>query len=117
MTSSKMTNVLLAMIAACLVVIALRPAVVRPVAAQLLAPAESDVQRLTSITATSKELQLQVDAIKTVASSIDSLAKNTGEIARALDGMTRAVSDLGLRIAESRAGAAVMPSSVAPSPR
>mgnify|MGYP001117270009 CR=1 FL=1 len=117
MTSSKMTNVLLAMIAACLIVIALRPAVVRPVAAQALGPSESDVQRLTSITATSKELQLQVDAIKAVASSIDSLAKNTGEIAKALDGMTRAIGDLGLRMAESRAGAPVAPLPVAPSPK
>ncbi|MBM3334249.1 hypothetical protein FJY63_06270 [Candidatus Sumerlaeota bacterium] len=117
MTSSKVTNILLAVIAACLVVIALRPAVVRPVAAQVLGSAGNDVQRLSSITATSKELQQQVDAIKAVATSIDSLARNTGEIAKSLDGMTAAVRELGLRLAESRAGAVVAPSSVAPSPR
>jgi len=103
--SSRLTNILLAIIAICLLAIAFRPAsVVPPAAAQ--AVAETDADRFASITATNKAAVAQAEATKAIATAIDGLAKSTDKIAMALDNLARSVIDMGGRMAESQAGAA-----------
>lgn len=83
--SSKVTNILLAIIAVCLVVIALKPAGLIPeAAAQRDRDASRD--RFSSITATTdKAAAEQVAAVESVARAIENLAKATGDIAKAIE--------------------------------
>jgi len=112
--SSKVTNVLLAIIAACLLIIAFRPmSVVPPAAAQALpGAAETDTDRFTAITAPSKSAQMQADATRMVAASIDGLAKSTEKIAQAVDNLSRAVTDMAAKSAEGAAAAGPAPGGV-----
>jgi methyl-accepting chemotaxis protein len=103
--SSKVTNVLLAIIAICLIAIALKPSGIFPVAPVQAAVGSSlsDLDRLTEITATAKTGQQQVDAVRAVATAIDGLAKSTDGIAKSLDNISRAVTEMGARAAEAQA--------------
>jgi hypothetical protein len=109
MQSSKATNILLAIIALCLIVIAMKPAGILPDAsAQIDRMSDRDAaDRFTGITASDKAVQQQVQAINAIARSIDGVAQSGQEISKSLDGLSRAVLQVGSQLAESRmAGAA-----------
>ncbi len=100
--TAKLTNILLAIIAVCLVALVLKPTpVVPPAAAQALV-AETDMDR-TGMGAASKIAQAQVEAIKAVAEAIDKLARSGDKIALSLDNIGTALSELGGKVAESSA--------------
>ena len=103
--SSKVTNVLLAVIAVCLIAIAFRPTLITPVSAQAARAidGESDNDRFAAISTVNKTAALQADATRAIATSIDGLAKSTADIAKALDSLSRAVMDMGGRMAEGQA--------------
>ena len=86
--SSKVTNVLLAIIAVCLIIIAIKPAPILPdAAAQQIGGTTTDSRdRFAGITATTdKAAKEQIDAVRSVATAIESLAKATDNIARAIE--------------------------------
>jgi hypothetical protein len=113
--SSKLTNVLLAIVAVCLLAIAFKPAGVIPSAtAQAAIGGETDADRFASITATNKSAMAQAEATKAIATAIDGLAKSTADIAKALDNLSRAVTDMGGRMAEGQAGAAAAGTAATP---
>jgi peptidoglycan hydrolase CwlO-like protein len=115
--SSRLTNILLAIIAICLLVIAFRPASVVPTAGAQAA-IDNAADRFSDITATNKSAMAQVDAIRAVATAIDGLAKSTGDIAKAMDNLSRSVTDVGGRVAEGQAGAAAAAAGAAtPAPK
>ena len=101
--SSKVTNVLLAIIALCLAVIAFKPASVFPPASAQAAVAETETERFTGITAATKDAQIQADATRAIATSIDGLAKSTERMAEAMDALARTVGDMASKSAESQA--------------
>lgn len=98
--SSRITNVLLGIIAVCLIAIAIKPAGVVSEATAQRARETTSAERFAGITATTqKQAQEQVDAVRSVASAIENLAKATEQIAKAIE---RA----GDQAAISRSGAA-----------
>ncbi len=100
--TSKLTNILLAIIAVCLAALVLKPTnVVPPASAQALT-IESDMDR-TGMGAASKIAQAQVEAIKAVADAIEKLAKSGDKIALSLDNIGTALNELGGKVAESSA--------------
>ncbi len=104
--SSRVTNVLLAIIAICLLVIAFRPpSVTRPAAAAYGDVSDADRDRLTQLTAADKSSMAIADATRAIATSIDGLARNTDKIAQALDQLGRSVTEMGAKSAESQAAA------------
>ena len=115
MRSTKATNILLAIMAICLLAIALKPSGIFPVApAQAASTSSSDLDRMTDISATSKAAQQQVDAIRAVATAIDGLAKSNDGIAKSLDNIARTVADMGARAAEAQAA---NPAGLTPAPK
>ena len=103
--SSKVTNVLLAVIAVCLIAIAFRPTLITPVSAQAArgVDSENDNERFAAISTVNKTAAQQAEATRAIATSIDGLSKSTADIAKALDSLARAVMDMGGRVAEGQA--------------
>lgn len=103
--SSKLTNMLLAVIAACLVVIALKPLGVLPAAsAQLTAPPTvEETERFTAITAVDKAAKEQAEALRSIAAAIEDLAKSTEEVAKAIQDLGRMVGGAARGMAEGEA--------------
>lgn len=107
MNSSRATNILLAIIAVALIAIALKPADLMPTAAAQVErydDTRADArERFTSITATDKAVQQQVEATREIATSIGRLADSGENIAKAIQDVSRSLTNLGDRIAESSA--------------
>jgi len=106
MESSKLTNILLAIIAACLVAFLVRPPAVVPSASAQAGLREDETNRFTAITATSKAVKEQVQAIRAIATSIDGLSKSAEKIAESIDNLAAAITQIGGSVAESKAASA-----------
>lgn len=100
--SSKLTTILLAIIAVCLLAIVLKPAGVLPTAEAQLG-ATDQTEAFAAITASSKAAKEQVVATRAIATSIDGLAKSTQAVATAIDNLARATTAAGSTMAESQA--------------
>jgi len=111
--SSKLTNILLAIIAVCLLAIAFKPTRFIPVRSAQAA-VETEADRFAAITASDKAAQQQVEATRAIATAIDGLAKSTADIAKAVENLSRAVTDMGGRLAEGQAGAAAAAGAATP---
>jgi len=107
--SSKVTNILLAIIAICLLAIVLKPAGVLPTATAQLRAAGSDADRFAEITASSKAVKEQVAAIGSIATAIEGLAESAKEIAQAIDNLARATTEAGGETAEAQAASVGVP--------
>jgi len=119
MQSSKLTNILLAVIAIGLLAIAFRPANFVPYAsAQTAGSSEAtDLERISGLTTTSKQAQQQAEATRAIATAIEGLAKSTENIAKAIENLARAVTDVGMRLGEGQAGAAAAAGAATPAAR
>jgi hypothetical protein len=104
--SSKVTNILLAIIAVCLLALVLRPAGILPSASAQLDPISRDdpAARMTAITASARSVEQQADATRAVATAIDGLAKSVDNVARAIEQIGQTMMESGEREAESAAG-------------
>jgi len=118
--SSRLTHLLLAIIALCLVVIAVKPVPILPdVSAQAAAPAydrdrpfpdrrSRDAEELTaSITAANPSGEAQAAATLRVAAAIETLAKNNLRVADAIDSVARSIDNAGARLSGGTPGEAV----------
>lgn len=107
MQSTKATNILLAIIAVCLVAIAMKPAGFLPeVSAQM--SREDARERLSSISVTDKSIQQQVDAMRSIAAAIEKLADSGENIATSIEEVSRSLTRMTDRMAESSAAGSVV---------
>jgi hypothetical protein len=118
--SSRATNFLLAVIAVCLVIIALRPADLLPIRAAAAQDRQGYQERgmnaeqtrqaasqMSAITAPDPSAQLQADALHSIAASFDSMARSFESISKSVDDLSRTASVISERMGgQAQPGAA-----------